>query len=322
MTKNHPYGLNDRVFLTSIVAFFTLYLGPLPILKGDEPAVFLMHDELIESSGVGVSPSSGVIWSHNDSGDQPRLFAFSAAGQPLATFTSTSIKAIDWEDLCCFRRADKSFIAVGDVGDNLGRRKEVLIQVYEEPQLDRLTDRRSDASRSPKIPQKKIEPICTLRVSYPTGPVNCEALAYDPRRDAFLLATKELLRCRLFEVPLTSSPKAQSVPDAKLPALPRRAPRSAVARQTLTLPLVTGADIHPRGNRLAICTYGAGTLLSRPEHSEGWSHPDGLEHAAFELPSRKQGESICFTPNGKKLYLTSEFAPCPLFQITTPTLTD
>jgi hypothetical protein len=33
------------------------------------------------------------------------------------------------------------------------------------------------------------------------------------------------------------------------------------------------------------------------------------------MPQRRQGETVCYGPDGKTLYLTSEFAPTPLFEV-------
>ncbi len=44
-------------------------------------------DELDEASGLGHSRADGgVLWTHNDSGDRPRLFAMSVEGGHLGTF--------------------------------------------------------------------------------------------------------------------------------------------------------------------------------------------------------------------------------------------
>lgn len=254
------------------------------------PAESLQHPELTESSGVCVSSDGRWIWSHNDSGDRPRLFAFDRQGQSVTIGEMKSARAKDWEDICAFSVKGQKFLAVGDVGDNDRRRHEVHIYVVREPSL-------SDRPKS----TIELPTVCRLTVTYPQGALNCEALAYDPQRQVFVLASKENWRCQLFTVDASRLTEDRQV-DAKL-------------LQTVILPQVTGADISRDGKRLALATYGPGCMLYRDE--EGNWKTDGEALQMFELPMRKQGESICFD-GASKLLLTSEFAPTPLFSIPCP----
>ena len=56
--------------------------------------------ELRESSGLAVSRMQpGVLWSHNDSGDAPTLYAIDVKGHLLATVAVANVVARDWEDI-------------------------------------------------------------------------------------------------------------------------------------------------------------------------------------------------------------------------------
>jgi hypothetical protein len=60
----------------------------------------LLAPRLIESSGV--TPSTrrpGVLWTHNDSGDEPRLYATDSAGDDLGSILVVGARNVDWEDL-------------------------------------------------------------------------------------------------------------------------------------------------------------------------------------------------------------------------------
>ena len=72
------------------------------------------------SSPASRGPRSGTFWTHNDSGDGPRVFeldddgAFRARGRAC-----TNAEAVDWEDI-----AIRGYtLYVGDIGDNLGQRR-------------------------------------------------------------------------------------------------------------------------------------------------------------------------------------------------------
>ncbi|MFK7736471.1 MAG: hypothetical protein AB8B50_10600 [Pirellulaceae bacterium] len=291
----HPYGW--------FAAAICIWLNPIT-------PTFLDHPELTESSGVAVgSQKTWVLWSHNDSGDSARLFAFKEDGTRLGVAVDPQLTARDWEDMCSFAYEDRHFLAVGDVGDNLSRRESVNVHVFVEPDIKELSVAKpfvnQDAPSSVKLKR-----VLTLEITYEHGPANCEGLAYDPLRKTFVLATKENFRCRLYEVPMPNLTGPSEKPKVK--------EVRAKQAQSLVLPLVTGIDISPTGTQIVFCTYGPGVLLTRENKSQPWSHKLGFEHASFALPPRKQGESICFTRDESQLLLTSEFAPCPLFQVDMP----
>jgi hypothetical protein len=81
--------------------------------------------DLVEASGLTHSRTTpGVMWSHNDSRDGPRLYALGADGSDLGTFEIPNAFAFDWEDIAAGPDADGigSFIYVGDIGDNFAIR--------------------------------------------------------------------------------------------------------------------------------------------------------------------------------------------------------
>ncbi len=264
--------------------------------------IVLQAPELNESSGIAQVGQQ--LWSHNDSGDSPRFFVFKKSGELLGKVEIKGAKAFDWEDMCSFSRDGKQYVAVGDVGDNSSGRKAVQIYVIEIPKELAATTSRFEENW-------KLPVAAEFRVTYPGGAVDCEAVAYDPLTESFLLATKELLRCRLYTVPATRLDARQDV-EARLIG-------------TVFLPLVTGADISPDGSRLVLSTYGPGALISRSQTSADEKQPATTwltegEGAVkmFALPARKQGESICFSNDGRKLWLTSEHVPTPLIEVIVP----
>lgn len=256
----------------------------------------LQSPELTESSGLALVGEQ--IWTHNDSGDRPRLFVFDRRGASLGQVEVLGAQAEDWEDMCAFSRGQQHYVAVGDVGDNGHQRASVTIYVIEIP----AHLRNQTQAFSPAV--LKLPVAASIEVTYPDGAVNCEALAFDPRSDALLLATKELTRCRLFQVPLGALQGRQRV--------------EAKWLGSLLLPLITAADISPDGKRLCLTTYGPACLLERrtvsPRETDWELHSEaGL--AMLPLPSRKQGESVCFSLDGSRLLLTSEFAPTPVWEV-------
>lgn len=245
----------------------------------------LAKDDITESSGLAVSRRCGeVLWTHNDSGDKPRLFAFNQRGEHLGTSYLIGAEAIDWEDMGAFSYNSQAYLFVADVGDNLRERDEYQIYV----------------AREPKSPKKDTKAI-VIRFTYEDGPHNCEAVAYDPIERTFLFVEKQLaLTSRVYEF-----------------AWPRRDQnKPLVARQigTLPVPLVTAMDISADGRQLIVASYGNGYRLER-NLDEGWRDALTRPGYAVEFPERRQGETVCFSPDASTIFLTSEKKPCPLFAV-------
>jgi len=84
-----------------------------------------------ESSGIVKSRQfPNVFWTHNDSGDLPRLFATTDKGQLIRQVTIAGAKNIDWEDITT---DDAGNLYIGDTGNNDNDRRDLTIYVIKEP---------------------------------------------------------------------------------------------------------------------------------------------------------------------------------------------
>lgn len=278
-----------------------------------QDAVILQSAELTESSGLAVSQHDPtLIWTHNDSGAKPRLYLFDRShGKLRGLFQFKDVNATDWEDMCVFQVNGRRFLAVGDVGDNHRRRKQVIIHVIEEPlpppaslfQTEDITETSSSKGTSKLV--LPVSPYLTIKVNYPEGAVDCESMIFDSENSRFVLLTKELFRSRVFSVAVEEKHflKISTNPG------PKEILCQAEYVQTLGIPLATAADFCPDSHRLAVCTYGPAYMLEA----------DGLRWnertmKRIKLPKRKQGEAIAFA-DSDTLLLTSEFSPTPLWTV-------
>ena len=80
---------------------------------------------ITEASGLAVACPSGLVLTHNDSGDTARFFAVDRHGRTVATYSLRGADAVDWEDMA--RDGDRLYLA--DIGDNARSRDHV--DVYE-----------------------------------------------------------------------------------------------------------------------------------------------------------------------------------------------
>ena len=140
----------------------------------------LTNKKINESSGLACSRRRrNVFWTHNDSGDKPRIYAFNNKGKDLGTFDIAGAQAIDWEDMASVRLGKTPYLLLADVGDNNTRRKNCTLYFVKEPDLP--------AGRKPV--QGKVKVARTIRFKYPDGPQNCEAVAIDPTtRTVYIIA--------------------------------------------------------------------------------------------------------------------------------------
>lgn len=248
--------------------------------------------DIRESSGLAVSRAApGVYWTHNDSGDRPRLFAFDQQGKHLATAVVAGAKAVDWEDLATFSLGDRHYILVADVGDNRSRRKACQLYLI------------ADHGAREKLTVK-----ATILFRFENGPRDCESVGVDAVGRQIILVEKNW------------SPSA-NVYQLDLPSFQTAAQETAneetlVAKRIakVRVPAATAMDISPDGQRAIILSYGNAYEYVR-DSDESWEQAFRRPGREVRMPERKQGETICYDVQGQDLYLTSEQQPAPLFRV-------
>ena len=251
----------------------------------------LRAPRLIESSGVAPSGRfPGVLWTHNDSGDEPRLYATDSAGRDLGSVRLQGASNVDWEDMasgtCPGSAAPCLYVA--DIGDNRHRRATVVIYQLDEPAPPRGP---SDTTRE--------APIRTAtRLRYPDHPHDAEALVVEPSGTMLIVTKERLGPARVYRVPPRATPQRRGQVDTlKFVGLLDLAPSLPRMR------LVTGAAVSPDGVTLVVRTYSSLHFF----RLRGDSLPVPLTPAAgVTIPVvEPQGEGVTFTAPDQ-LILTSE----------------
>ena len=251
---------------------------------------------IVESSGLARSiVNPGAFWTHNDSGDGPRLYLMDHGGKTLARALIKGAGAVDWEDIASYRVGDEGFLLIGDVGDNAVARGRYMLYIVPEPRIDAKPRPGGDAL------ELSIAPSITISFRYADGPRNCESVGVDaPGKTIYLVAKAGGAKCNVYSLAL---PEAET-------------DEPAVARPvaTLNIPVTTAMDISPDGLRAVVLTYGhTREYARRPD--EPWSKAFARKERIIVMPRRKQGESICYGADGKTLYLTSEGESQPLWEV-------
>lgn len=243
--------------------------------------------ELTETSGIAASRRHpGVIWAHNDSGGAAAVYAVGTDGTALGRFDLDGVAALDWEDMAIGPGPDPGtdYLYVGDIGDNLSFRPEVILLRVAEP--------------DPGSGGGTVAGVERFGLVYPTPGINAEALAVDPITGDILIVAKDP----------TGVAGAYWAPAEELTAGGLTA-----LREIATLDLgaeVSGADISAGGDMIALRGYREIWVWPRFDLDLGTTLAATPCRAAS--PEEVQGESITFGPDGLGLYTVSEGSAPPI----------
>ena len=126
--------MNSLWILSATVLTIGLHPGCSALSTSDSDAYGrYARGPITEPSGLVASQSqSDVFWTHNDSGDAARIFAVTGRGALLAEFQVNGAEATDWEAIAT---DDQGRLYVADFGNNLNRRRDLVIYVMAEPKV-------------------------------------------------------------------------------------------------------------------------------------------------------------------------------------------
>ncbi|MFL6054997.1 MAG: hypothetical protein ACJ72W_19100, partial [Actinoallomurus sp.] len=141
--------------------------------EGAERLCTIDDPRIDESSGLAASRRHlGIVYTFNDSGGTPRLFALGIHDcRVRAAITLGGARNRDWEAMAI----GTDGLYVGDIGDNL--KDQPYSTVYRIPE--------------PKTIRTQTVHATAYRIKYEDGPHNAETLMIDPRTNRLYIASKE-----------------------------------------------------------------------------------------------------------------------------------
>jgi len=263
----------------------------------------LKNRAIVESSGLTASRiSPGVYWTHNDSGDGPFIFAFNARGGSLGVWRVAGADARDWEDIAAGPgpQAGKSYLYIGDIGDNSEARREIVVYRVLEPGISPETVNTSKSK--PNI----TDTAEAIRLRYPDSKHDAETVLIHPETGTLFIVTKVLL-----DNPVVYEATAPLNPNAVTTMKRVR----SINLPSLLGGVITGGSISPDGRRVALCDYFQGYEIVLPQGSSQFDDIWKQSFMAIDLGKRTQGESIAYRMDSKALLATSEGRSSPLIQV-------
>jgi hypothetical protein len=254
-------------------------------------------DDVVEASGLVHSLANpGVLWTHNDSGSAPEIFAMAEDGTPLGTW-DLDVSMRDFEDIATGWNEELNTWALyaGDVGDNGVSRDDITVLIVPEPVV---------APDQEEV-EETLADVGKMKLTYPDGPHNCESILIDPITNVLLVITKDSggdTAVFKKEGPHTADWEGELewVADLDLSESPFSGSRST-----------TAADIHPDGYMIALRTYSDVWLFLR-DPTEDFAATFARDPCDGEAPSESQGEAISFSADGQGYVVVSEGGHQPI----------
>jgi hypothetical protein len=277
---------------------------------------------LTEISGLAVSRSQPVVWVHDDSGNEPNMYALSLGnegisdGTPLAILRLPGVAVRDWEDMAIGPgpRSGVDYIYLGDIGDKnreaLG--SDIVVHRFVEPRVEIPSPSQVDGGAPREVTAAIIPEFDSLRANYPQGKVeNADALFVD------------VLGGRTPDLYVVTSGNGITTPNRLFRMSTGSTSETVTMEFVASLfgggdgdPEITGADMSPDGRLIVIRTLQAAAIWTR------WAGAS-MEELFAERPCSAlispgdaesgEGGAIGFSSDSNGYYTTIEGDPAPLW---------
>lgn len=233
---------------------------------------------LDETSGLALSRAdSELLWTHNDSGGEPEIFAVRPEGDVVRTVEVAGARNRDWEDISAGPCPGGHCLYIGDIGDNQAEHSELTIYRVEEPG-----------------PDVRVTPAAErLRARYPGGARDAEALFVLPGGDLYLITKGRTSNVALYRYPPPF--RADEVVDLEHVL-------DLSDREVELSEQVTSAEASPDGRWVAVRSYASLMLFRTDDLLAGRPATSVIDVSALGAP---QGEAVAIQNDGR-VALTSE----------------
>ncbi|MBN7815351.1 hypothetical protein [Algoriphagus pacificus] len=272
-----------KSFLLLLFGVFYVFTGysqefkEVPIF-GDGVAVQTIDAKVLnEISGMGFSKvHPNKLYVHNDSGGEAKVYILDSSGKEVGDIELVGAKNRDWEDIAVGPGpGGKSYVYVGEIGDNAGKYESIAIYRFAEP-----------SSIKPGImvnPEK-------IQLKYPNGPMDAETLMVDPVSGDIFIISKRDKRNTVFRLAAADFGKGETI-----------------LKEVLKLPITSAVagDISQDGSQILIKNYLEVYYWPRNLNE---SLTNALSKEPIKLPyvPEPQGEAIGFDQAGKAYFTLSE----------------
>jgi hypothetical protein len=269
-------------FIICVVLIGCQQPGKAPLFESAESRGIVKYNKIREASGLVASVNNpGMLWTHNDSGNNADIFLINDKGEIKCTVHLSDIKNRDWEDIAVGFGPEegKQYIYVGEIGDNGAVYDEKILYRIEEPII---TDATTDTT---------LTKIDKIKFKLSDGPRDTEALMIDPVSKRIYIFSKRESQVNLYKLPDMLSTTETMTAERILEGLPYT--------------LIVAADISKDGSEILAKNYDNVFYWKR---LPGESVEEVIKRTPETLPysPEPQGESIAFSRTGEGYYTISE----------------
>lgn len=240
----------------------------------------LIDEKLPEASGLAASKvNRGSLWANNDSGNPAEIYLIDTTAQVTLT-CRLPVKNRDWEDVAVGPGPveGKTYVYVGDIGDNNAVYDTKYIYRFEEPIADQ--------------PIKNITLTDTLRIQMSDGKRDAETMLIDPLTKDLYIISKREDSVGVYKVP---QPYTKGI---------------MIAQKVAKIPfyMIVAGGFSPDGTEILLKDY---------DHVYYWKRAKGemLEQVLLRKPEQlpyakeSQGEALAWRLDAKGYYTISETNP-------------
>jgi hypothetical protein len=257
-----------------------------------------------ETSGMAASSVyNNIYYIHNDSGDSSRFFAINQQGQLKGEFYYKPVGGAplgvkDCEDIAVGPGPvdGKSYVYVGDIGDNDATKPFITIYRAVEPELPANVNKADFVQSNPFF------------AKYPDGPHDAETLMVDPLEKLIYIVTKRHKSVSVYTTPLLFNTKDTVT-------LTKRCDLHFKGLQPFKW--IVSGDISKDGTQVVLKSYSRVYYWKREGQEPIWQTLQRKpQQPAYE--QERLGEAIAFAPNGKSYYTVSEGTKQPIYHYAIP----
>ncbi|UII33805.1 hypothetical protein LVD17_08240 [Fulvivirga ulvae] len=231
-----------------------------------------------EASGLTESLSNaGLLWTHNDSGNDPFIFLIDEYGHDHGTYELKNVINRDWEDISSGPGPEKgqNYLYIAEMGDNNAVHELKYIYRFKEPVVG-----------GPKI----IEDFETITFQYPDGKRDAECLMVDPLTKDLYIVSKREDHVGIYRA-----------------SYPQSTEELITLEKLGTIPFhnIVGGDISSDGGDILLKTYDQIMYWQRPEDVSVY---EALQQEPLLIPylPEPQGESIAWKKDETGFFTLSE----------------
>jgi hypothetical protein len=281
-------------YLIFIIAFFgNMYLlAQIPNFEGPRDLGIVDYKYVNEASGIVASRMNNqILWTHNDEGNDPRIFAINTSAQIVAIYYLNLKDGRDFEDITIGKGTDSDdwYLYLGDIGDNNKNHEKKFIYRFKEPKVDASQNLVTDTIYSFDKITFKLPDI-----------YDSEAMMFDPITKDIIIISKREKKELVFKLPY-----------------PHSTTKTMNAEEIAEVPFgyegfngsgVTAADISEDGTEILIKTYSKVYYYSR-DISKPIEKAFDKKPAEVNYTFEPQGEAICWHPKSVGYFTLSEMSP-------------